>query len=106
MSRRRIPNGTVSEIGAQRIDTLMDLSIQAVRDGREDRSKRYVDIARSVGMKTRVTMPKDRKYCKKCHVALVPGINCRVRLSNHKVCITCGTCGEVRRYPYIKEQKL
>ncbi len=105
MSRRRIPNGTVSEIGAHRIDTLMDLSAQAAKDGRDDRSRRYVEIARSVGMKARVKMPKDRKYCKNCHVALVPGISCRVRLSNHKVCITCDKCGEVRRYPYIKEQK-
>jgi len=105
MSRRRIPNGTVSEIGAQRIDTLLVESEKAVRDGRTDRSRRYVDIARSIGMKSRVKMPRDKKYCKNCHVALVPGVNCRVRLSNHKVCITCGMCGEVRRYPYIKEQK-
>jgi ribonuclease P protein subunit RPR2 len=102
---RHIPHGTVHEIGAKRIDTLLDLSEQAVRDGRDDRAARYVGLARDISGKTRVKMPKDRKYCKNCHLPMMPGINCTVRLSNHKVCIRCDACGEVRRIPYIREQR-
>lgn len=105
MSRRRVSNGDVKEIGAERIDRLLDLSEEAARGGEPGWAKRYVELARDIGGKTRVKMPKDRKYCKNCHQPLLPGVNCRTRLSNHKVCITCDMCGEVRRIPYIREQK-
>jgi ribonuclease P protein subunit RPR2 len=102
---RRVPKATTQEIGAERIDKLLAMSEDAVRNGRDDRAVRYVDIARAISGKTRVKMPKDRKYCKGCHIPMMPGINCTVRLSNHKVCIRCDACGEVRRIPYIREQR-
>lgn len=102
---RHVPNATIREIGAERIDKLLTMSEQAVRDGREDRARRYVDIATGISGKTRVKMPKDRKFCKSCHQPFMPGVNCTVRLSNHKVCIRCGMCGEIRRIPYIREQR-
>ena len=102
---RRIPNATVQEIGADRIDKLLTMSEEAAKNGRDDRARRYIDIAMGVSGKTRVRMPKDRKLCKNCHLPLLPGVNCTVRLSNHKVCIRCDACGEVQRLPYIKEQR-
>lgn len=105
MSKRRIPQRTVAEIGENRISRLLDLSEEAVRANKPDRARRYVTVARRIGMKTRVKMPVDRRYCKECMVPLIHGVNCSVRLSNHKVCITCGMCGTVRRLPYIKEQR-
>ena len=102
---RRIPNATVHEIGADRIDKLLTMSEEAAKNGRDDRARRYIDIAMGVSGKTRVRMPKDRKFCKNCHLPLLPGVNCTVRLSNHKVCIRCDVCGKVRRLPYIKEQR-
>ena len=102
---RRPPNATIHEIGAERIDRLLTMSEEAVRIGREDRARRYVDIARAVSGKTRVKIPKDRKYCKNCRIPMMPGVNCTVRLSNHKVCMRGDACGEVRRIPYIREQR-
>ena len=102
---RRIPNATVHEIGEQRIAILLDQSENAVKAGRNDRAKRYVELARAVSGKTQVPMPKDRKYCKNCHLPMMPGINCTIRLSNHKVCMRCDNCGEVKRLPYIREQR-
>lgn len=102
---RRLPNATIHEIGEQRIDRLLDLSEESVRNGREDRARRYVDIARGVSGKTQVGMPKDRRYCKNCYLPMMPGINCTVRLSNHKVCIRCDACGVTKRIPYIREQR-
>jgi ribonuclease P protein subunit RPR2 len=83
----------------------MVLSEEAARNGREDRARRYVDIARGISGKTRVKIPKDRRYCKSCHLPMLPGINCTVRLSNHRVCMRCDVCGEVRRTPYTREQR-
>ena len=102
---RRIPNAKVQEIGEQRIAILLDQSETAVRAGRNDRASRYVDIARAVSGKTQIPMPKDRRYCKKCRLPMMPGVNCTVRLSNHKVCMRCDVCGGVRRYPYTREQR-
>lgn len=104
MSKRRISPKVVSEIGTTRIHRLLDLSEEAVMAGRPDRARRYVELARRIGMKTRVRMPKERGYCRNCMIPLMPGRTCSVRLSAHKVCITCGMCGTVRRIPYIKEQ--
>ena len=105
MSKRRISQKDVSRIGADRIARLMALSEQAVRDGREDRARRYVDLARRIGMKTRTGIPKEWRYCKGCLLPMMPGLTCTVRLSNHKVCVTCGSCGTVRRKPYLEEQR-
>ena len=102
---RRIPNATVREIGEQRISKLINLSEEAVRNGREDRAKRYIELARSISGKTQVSMPKDRRFCKGCGLPMMPGTTCTVRLSNHKVCIRCDRCGEVRRIPYLREQR-
>lgn len=102
---RRLPNATIQEIGAERIDKLLNLSVAAVREGRDDRARRYIEIARGVSGKTRVKMPKDQRYCKGCLLPMMPGVNCTVRLSNHKVCIRCDSCGWVRRMPYIREQR-
>ncbi len=102
---RRIPNSTVHEIGESRIETLLNLSEQAVKDGRDDRARRYVELARNISGKTRVKLPKDKLYCKNCHLPMMPGRNCTVRLNNHMVCIRCDVCGGVRRHPYIREQR-
>jgi len=102
---RHVPHATVREIGSDRIDRLLALSEKAVREGRDDRARRYIEIARGISGKTRVKMPKDRRFCKNCLLPMVPGVNCTVRLSNHKVCVRCDACGEVRRTPYIKEQR-
>ncbi|HLF54627.1 MAG TPA: ribonuclease P protein component 4 [Candidatus Nanoarchaeia archaeon] len=67
-----------------------------------ERSKRYVAIAKRVGLRNRVRMPKEwrRRICKSCDVLLLPGKNCRVRLHEGKVVYRCLECGGVMRYPY------
>jgi ribonuclease P protein subunit RPR2 len=104
MSKRRISNREVTQIGEERIARLMDLSVEALRSGKPDRARRYVEIARRIGMKTRVTMPKDRRFCKGCLVPLVPGLSCTVRLNGGLMSTTCTLCGKVRRIPYTKER--
>ena len=104
MSRRRVPQKVLNDIGRERIDRLLGLAAEAVRQDRPDRARRYVELAGRISAKTQVPMPKDMPVCKGCGVPMIPGVNCRVRLRNHMVCMTCGMCGDIRRRPYLKEQ--
>ena len=104
MSKRRIPQRTLTEIGEARMTRLLAMAAEAVREGRVDRARRYVELARRVSAKTQVPMPPDAAFCKGCGVPLMPGMDCTVRLSNHMVCVKCGICGRIHRRPYLKEQ--
>ena len=70
-------------------------------------SDRYVEIARSLGMKYNVPLPRyfSRRVCSECGSFLVPGSNCRVRLvSEHgRKAVTCLNCGNIKRYPYGRD---
>ena len=105
MSRRRISSRRAADIGIQRIDKLTSMATEAVKEGKPDRARRYVDLARRIGMKTRTGIPAAYVYCDRCLIPLVPGVNCTIRLNNGRVSITCAECGVIRRQPYIKEQK-
>ncbi len=104
MSRRRVPQKVLNDIGRERMDRLLGLAAEAVREDRPERARRYVEIARRIGAKTQVPLPQDVPICDGCGILLMPGRNCTVRLGNHMVCVTCGMCGEIRRRPYLKEQ--
>ena len=73
------------------------------------RAKRYVEMARKIGMKHNVIIPADlkKRFCKECGEFLVPGNNCTVRLDSKKnnVVFTCKNCKTVKRYPYNKNKK-
>jgi ribonuclease P protein subunit RPR2 len=74
-----------------------------------ERSKRYVELAKKIGMRYNVRIPKNlrRRFCKKCFSYLKPGVNCRVRTSKSRqsVVVTCLVCGFVSRQPYIREKQ-
>lgn len=100
MSKKHLSRNTVTAIGVERIGRLIELSEEAVRDGKEDRARRYVTLARRIGMKTRTKLPVDFRYCRKCLLPMMPGINCTVRLTGCKVVSSCNDCGSVKRTPY------
>jgi len=104
MSKRHLSRDTVKNIGKERIMRLTELSKEAVMDGKGDRARRYVTLARNIGMKTKVSLPKEFDHCKDCLIPLMPGVNCKVRLTGGKVVTTCGECGAIKRMPYIKER--
>ena len=105
MSKRRIDPGKAKELASERMDILMTLSVKEASSGNIERARRYVSLARKIGMKTKTKIPKDIRYCKKCSVPLVPSVTCSVRLRNRKVNMNCNECGSVRRLSYIKEQR-
>lgn len=93
-------------VARERVETLFTLAERVFPYERE-LANRYVEIALAVQQKAKIRMPKKwkRRYCKKCHSFLVPGINARVRLRNGHVVVKCLNCGNIMRHPYIKEQK-
>ena len=101
---KHISKTALRSLGEQRVLALTALSEEAVRAGRDDRAKRYVDLSLRICGKARVKMPDGFRYCKECLLPLIPGVNCTVRLTGHKVVSVCG-CGAVRRRPYLKEQR-
>ncbi len=104
MSKRRVPQKALTDIGVTRMRKLLELAEEAVREGNPERARRYVELARRIGAKTQVRFPREARVCDRCGIPMIPGVNCIVRLGDHRVCITCGMCGEVSRRPYIKEQ--
>jgi len=105
MAKRHLPRGAVKDIGDERIAILLTLADKAVRSGREERARRYVGLAQTVSMKAQTALPSEFRYCRECLLPLIPGINCNVRLTGHKIVCRCQDCRAVWRRPYLKEQR-
>ena len=98
----------VRRIAKERIEILFSLAEKYAKTMPE-RAKRYIELAIKIGMRCNVPIPKNlkRRFCKRCHAFLTPGLNCRVRTRKDKqaVVVKCLECGNIMRYPYIKEKK-
>ncbi len=101
-------SGNVREIARERIEILLALAKKTFPDDRL-LSKRYVELARLIGMKAGVRLSKEQRMsiCKGCGSMLIPGVNCRVRTRSElgtTVLITCLECGAKKRYPTVRER--
>jgi len=106
MPRRR-KRGSERRIALERIETLFRLAEKEALQENVTRANRYASLAAKIGMRYNVRIPREfkRRYCRKCHAFLVPGVNCRVRVARGKVTTTCGACGDIRRFPYLREKR-
>jgi len=100
MRRSRKP-AWQQRIARERISILFDLAKKEIKKHPE-RSRRYVELARKIGLRYNVRLPKElkRKICKKCNMLLVPGVTCKVRLKENKIVIYCLACKSIYRYPW------
>jgi|SRR6056297_2885275 ribonuclease P protein subunit RPR2 len=93
------------EIALERINYLFSEAseVYAVNPALSDR---YSSLAQKIGMRYRVSLPSElkRKICKNCGSFLVPGGNCRVRLDNGNIIITCTNCSSIKRYPFSEKE--
>ena len=98
--------GRMKKIARERIRILLGLAEQEIYSHPE-RSRRYAELAKKIGMRYRVRIPKKykRKICRKCGAYLKPGANCTVRLIPKERCVSwkCSECGAERRYSYRKK---
>ena len=96
-------------IAKERVEILFELAEKEFKKYPE-RSKRYVELARKIGMRynVRLTRKMKMRFCRRCLSYLKPGVNCRVRTRSDRksVILTCMECGHVIRYPYIKEERI
>ncbi len=102
MSRsRKQQKNLIKEMAAQRIGRLFELA-EAEYATHPERSSRYAALARRMGMRHRVRLPRElrQKVCRSCNSYLVPGSTSRVRLQKNNICITCLKCGKAMRYPH------
>ncbi|WP_456487228.1 ribonuclease P protein component 4 [Candidatus Alkanophaga liquidiphilum] len=92
----------VRDIALQRIERLFELAETFFED--DDDRRRCVELARRIGMRYRVRLPKHlkMKMCRKCNAFLIPGLTARVRLRPKRryITTTCLRCGHETRRPY------
>ena len=104
MSRGRKGRRTKAmvDIAGERIQILLNLAEEEAMAHRLSRANRYVELARKIGMRYNVRIPRHnkRKFCKHCHAFLLPSINSSVRLRGRTVTVHCRSCGRYTRMPY------
>jgi ribonuclease P protein subunit RPR2 len=102
MRRTKKPDQQI-KIAKERIQTLVPLAEKEFKKHPE-RSRRYIQLARKIGLRYNVRLPKEikRKFCKKCSILLIPGLTSQVRIdSKNKILnIKCLKCEKIYRYPY------
>jgi ribonuclease P protein subunit RPR2 len=107
---RQKSNSNMRHIAEERVGILLKLARDVVRSD-PPLSKRYVELAQRIAMRSGVRLGPERKQfiCKYCKSPLVPGVNCRVRVRTEHgthVVVTCLECGSMKRYPAVKEKRL
>jgi len=94
----------IKKIAEKRIRTLFELAEEELKRGNFERVRRYIELARKIGMKAQYTIPRElkRKFCKRCNMLLVPGKTCSVRLNKRTktINIKCFYCNNIKRYKY------
>ncbi len=95
-------------IALERMEVLFGLAEKEALQGHAARARRYVDLARKLGMRYNVRVPPafKRRFCKRCLAYLVPSVNARVRVGRGRVVITCTSCGAVQRFPFRAERQI
>ena len=91
------------KIAKERIEILFNLAENEFRKHPE-RSKRYVELARKIGLRYNVRFSKalKKRFCKNCNTLLKPGLSSKVRLDKKTktIVIRCLTCNKIHRHPY------
>ncbi|MDD5417422.1 MAG: ribonuclease P [Candidatus Nanoarchaeia archaeon] len=95
----------IKKIAEERIALLFRLADNEF-EKHPERSKRYVEIARKIGMKAKVSLADHKKkFCRKCGNYLKHGKNTRVRISCSNIVQTCKVCNNISRYKITKHKE-
>lgn len=91
-------------IARNRIDSLFTQAAELAREGDTELSRRYVTLARRIGMKVDIPVGHRMDYCRKCNAYMLPSRTCRVRVNRGRKVIACLVCGNTARFPYRKSK--
>ena len=91
-------------IAKERIDILLALAEKQALAGEMDLADRYAFMARKIGMRYQVKMPRgfNLKFCKRCLTYLVPSKNVRFRMTGGRLTRQCLKCSSYYRIPLRK----
>ena len=94
--------GMRQRIARERIDILLEQARAQAIAGDLDLASRYAQLARRIGMRYKVKMPRgfNLTFCRKCHTYLVPGRNSRTRIHQGRLVRQCLKCGAQYRIPF------
>lgn len=86
------------KIALQRIQILFDLAKKMNNSKREDKEyyiKRYLSLAKTIGEKTNISMPKEikKQFCKKCF-----SMNIKKNEQEPFLIIKCNDCGFEKKF--------
>jgi len=100
--RRGRRTGLMVRVAAERIQRLFALAAEESSYGPSPLADRYVDLARRIGMRYNVRIPREfaGSYCRGCSRYWVEGRTVRTRLRGGRRVATCLGCGRVRRTRY------
>lgn len=96
------------DIAKVRIRTLLMLAErELLQNQNPTRARRYVTLARKIGMRYNVRMEKyyRNKICRSCNSYLITGIASHVRCQGRKIITYCIHCGNIVRIPLHKNSK-
>ncbi|MFO8051001.1 MAG: ribonuclease P protein component 4 [Thermoplasmatota archaeon] len=95
------------EAALERIETLYGLSFNMAKAGELALARRYLTLARKIGMRYTVRIPSrlKRSTCKRCRAPLLPDMTSRIRIRAGKKVVTCLECGNIMRYPFKGEKE-
>jgi ribonuclease P protein subunit RPR2 len=99
--------GFLLQVVRERIEILFKLAEKELK-AHPERARRYVSLARKLGMRYNVRFPRKlkRKFCKRCGTVWIPGYNLKVRLNSRKKVVEYRCeCGAVRCFPIPAKQK-
>ncbi|RDE16543.1 MAG: ribonuclease P [Candidatus Thorarchaeota archaeon] len=107
MAKRTAPKAEMRKLAHERIEILWGQAL-SVATTRPELARRWMNIAKALGRRTRVKIPRhiSRRLCKECGSVLIPGQTSRVRLRHNRsthVSVTCLNCGAIRRFPVGQE---
>ena len=96
-SYSRKPSDT-TEIAKTHITSLFE---EAKKTDDKRLQDRYVELARKIAMKFRISIPSEykRRFCPHCYRYMIPGKNLRVRVHEHRVIYYCLECKKFWRKP-------
>jgi len=87
-------------IAKERIGILFNLAKKEIKKHPE-RAKRYVELARKIGLRYNVRLGKaKRDFCRNCFTLLLPGLTSQVRVDKGELVIKCLKCQKKYRYLY------
>lgn len=92
------------------IKILFSEAIKLAKKGYEDEAREAIKQALRTARKYNIRISNLNKqykklFCKKCYTVLIPNKTLKVRVHKRRIIYTCLRCGNIMRYPYIKEKK-